>query len=302
MILLDSREGSWQLSRYEPLRSLLATCLACQGLPVADCPECRQWDKSHDNGPGRPKGRHEMTGRKLSHITTSRSEGGPDALIVGNGPSGSLLVAAEVKEVRDLLSSAGTGRLQSSTEGQLPAMLADYDQNWLVWYGTVRYGVGGGLEAPVSRNERGQCVWGPFTHDGKRDGKPIRNELLRRMLIAVAAMGVHVHRVHDAKDAAVWLSELHAYWTKGYDEHGFTKVFNQAPRFPQTVGGCTREELDRARRVFDRYPGLGMERSLAAAKHFGSVREMANATEKEWREVPGVGPVIAAGVVKGFNS
>jgi ERCC4-type nuclease len=299
VILLDSREGSWQLSRFEPLRSLLPVCPACQGLP-ADCLACRQWDKSIEYKGS--KGAYVSVGRQLSRITTSQGEGGPDALICGNGPSGPLLVAAEVKSVSDLLSSAATGRLQSATEGQVPAMLADYDQNWLIWYGTVRYGAGGGLETPAGRNANGGCIWGPYTHDGRRDGRPVRNEFFRRMLIAVAAMGVHVHRVHDAREAAVWLAELHGYWTKGYDEHGFTRVFNAAPRFPQTVTGYTRDELMRARRVFDRYSGLGMERSLAVAKHFGSVREMANADEKEWQKVPGIGKGIAAAMVREFNS
>jgi ERCC4-type nuclease len=308
--MLDNREGSWPFAKLEPVRSLLAVCPECQGIPPHPtrspngCPGCHQWDRSLNGG----RGGYVSVGRKLSRITTADSEGGPDALVVGNGPGNrSLLIAVELKDIRDLLSSARTGRLQSATEGQLPAMLADYDQSWLCWYGAIRWGEDGNLEAPVGKGPGGQCMWGPFTHNGSRDGKAITNDYLDGLLLAVAAMGVLVHRVHNERQAARWLGALHRYWTKGWDEHGFTRTFNQAPRFPQTVTieGLGAEEsrrvLARARRVFDRYPGLGMERALAAAQHFGSVREMANASEKDWMKVPGIGKVLAPQIVKGFN-
>lgn len=300
MILLDSREGSWQLARSEPLRSMLPPCGLCEGLGramgygesvslspvVGACTACRG------------------TGRRLSRITTSRGEGGPDVLIVGNGPNNkSILIAAEVKTYSDLFFSARTGRLQSETEGQLSAMLADYDQCWLVWYGTVRFGERpeDPLTVPVGRGPGGQCVWGPLTHNGTREGKPVRTDFLDGLLLAVAAEGVHVLHLPTERRVAQWLAALHRYWTKPYDEHTFTRTFNTAPRFPKVVPNATAEQVERAGRVFDRYPGLGIERALAAARHFPSVRAMANATEKEWMEVPGVGKGLAPQIVKAFG-
>lgn len=289
MILLDKRDGSYPLARLEPLRSLLPVCPVCQGkgLPTHQsqtCPPCRS------------------TGRQLSHITTSKGEGGPDVLIAGNGPRGGLLVAVEVKDVRDLIQSADTGRLQAEGEGQLQVMLADYDQSWLLWYGTVRCGADGNLEEPGGSGPNGRCLWRPFTKSGSTTGKPLPCDYLDSMLIAVAAMGVHVHHVANEKQAARWLASLYRYWTKPFDEHRFTHTFNAAPRFPKAIPGVTPQQLKRARRVFDRYTGLGMERALAAARHFESVRAMANAGEEEWMKVPGIGKVIARQMVEEFNS
>lgn len=293
------------MARLEPLRSLLPPCPRCQGgIIPGDCPDCRYYDKGSDTWIS--------VGRRLSRITTSSGAGGPDLLICGNGPAGPILVAIEVKSFRDLLDSAGNGRLQAEGEGQLPAMLKDYDQNWLVWYGPVRRGESGYLEEPVGRGDGGQCRWGIFSRNGgrPRNGdangpgqvRGLTNDYLDGLELAVAAMGVHVVQVQSDRQAARWLAALYRYWTKPYEEHRFTRTFSAAPRFPQVIAGVTATERDRAQRVFDRYPGLGMERALAAAKHFPSVRAMANAGEREWQEVPGIGKVIAAAVVRGFNS
>ena len=304
-LLLDSREGSYRLAALEPIRSLLPSCSGCQGsgkhwqepgdlasIVKADCTLCRG------------------TGRQLSRLVTSRGEGGPDVLIIGQGPTGPVTVAVEVKALRDLIQSADTGRLQAPGDGQLPAMLADYDQSWLLWYGNVRCGDSGYLEEPGGRGDNGRCLWRPFTRNGSiaareeaaAKGRGLPCSYLDGLLLAVARMGVHVHRAANERDAARWLGVLYESWTKPYDEHKFTRVFKDVTRFPQQIPGVTPAELERAKRVADRYPGLGVERALAAAKHFASVQAMANASEEEWRQVPGVGKVIAAAVVKGFQA
>jgi Helix-hairpin-helix domain len=306
-LLLDNREGSWQLARLEPIRSLLPPCIFCGGTgkvtrvgQIMDpCPTCRG------------------TGRQLSRITTSQGEGGPDVLIAGQGPNGPVLVAVEIKELRELIQATDTGRLQAPGEGQLPAMLADYDQSWLLWHGTVRCGDSGVLEEPRGRGDNGRCLWGPFAKNpsGRGAGSGAGNadsgagparglpcSYLDGLLLAVARMGVHVHHVPNEREAARWLGVLYDSWTKPWDEHRFTRTFKDVTRFPQVIAGTTEEQIARARRIADRYPGLGVERALAAARYFGSVQEMANADEATWMKVPGVGKVIAAAVVKGFRA
>lgn len=293
MLLLDNREGSYRLAHHEPVRSLLATCPACAGKGVGsgyDCNPCRG------------------TGRQLSRITTSAGVQGPDVLIVGDGPSGPLLVAVEVKSLSDLISSADTGRLQAQGEGQLDVMLRDYAQSWLLWYGNVRRGDSGQLEEPGGRGDNGRCLWRPYTKNGTRDGRPLPYSYLAALLLAVARMGVHVQHTTTERDAALWIGDLYDSWTKPWSEHRFTNTFSSAPRFPKVVTDpatglpVPEKVLARARRIFDRYTGLGMERSLAVALHFPSVQAVANATIAELREVPGIGPVIAKAVHDEFRS
>lgn len=281
MLLLDSREGSYQLASHEPVRSLLAPC-ADHNTPSCSCRD---------------------TSRQLSTITTSSGAGGPDALIVGQGPESPLLVAIEVKSIRDLFSSAADGRLQSQSDGQLQAMLSNYQQSWLVYYGAIRCGDSGHLEEPKGRGDNGRVLWKPFTRNGgpDGDGRPLPCEFLDSMLVAVAALGVIPWYLPNIKAVARWIGTLHAWWTKPWDEHTFTHTFNQAPRFPMAIPGVTPQELARARRVFDRYTGLGIQKSVNVAKHFPSVKAMANATEEEWREVKGIGPGLSRAIVAEFN-
>lgn len=292
--LLDGREGSYRLANHEPVRSLLATCPACNGHGVGsgyDCNPCR------------------ATGRQLSRITTSSGDGGPDILICGNGPNGALLIAVEVKSLSDLFQSADTGRLQAHGTGQLPAMLADYDLSYLCWYGTIRCSDSGHLEEPAGRGDNGRTLWRPVSKNGPRPGngdgetrRPLPCEYLDHLIMAVEAMGVHVIHQQNERAVARWLGSLYGYWSKPFAEHSFTRSYNPPPRLPQAISGVDHRVLERARRIEGRYTGLGPVTALAAASHFGSVREMANATEKEWRAVDGIGPVIGGALAKEFGS
>lgn len=296
-ILLDGREGSWQLAKHEPLRSLLPPCPACSGrgkqlthpttyagdgrAAILECQPCKG------------------TGRQLSHITTHRGEGGPDVLIVGQGPESPLLIAIEVKRLSDLLQSAHTGRLQAQDTGQLQVMTECYSQSWLLTYGAYRPTGDGGIEVPHGRE------WRPLTYNGNPDGKPIQNayQFLERMRVSVAALGVLTCHVSNEKEAARWIVEaLYGWWSKPWDEHSFTKVFKSPPRLPLSIPGLTAQQHTRAKRLLGDWPGLGPDRAIAAAKHFPSVLEMAQADEKEWMKVPGIGKGIAGHLVKAFRS
>lgn len=287
--LLDDREGSYLLARHEPLRSLLAPCPSCNGTGY------------HPDASPKNPAPCRSTGRQLARIKTSAGEGGPDALIVGQGPSGPLLVGVEVKTVRELLQAADTGRLQAHGEGQLQTMLAEYEQCYLLIYGAVRAGSTGDLEEPRGKDPHGRTMWRPLTKNGDSAGRPIKAAQLEAMLIEIEVMGVHTKQVRSIEEAARWLGVLHGWWTKPWTDHKFTHTFDTSRRIPLGLTGYSTAELTRARFAKE-LSGVGVERALAAGKHFGSVREMANADVKEWAEVAGIGKVIAKSIVKEFNS
>lgn len=207
-----------------------------------------------------------------------------DVCFHGNGPQGGVLVGVEVKSVWDLLSSANTGRLQAT---QLPAMLREYDVSWLLYYGEYR---------PSPRDHGLQVMrkgkWTSFVL-GKR---AVPYGYLEALLIDITALGVRIKQVRDAREASAWLGVAFRWWSKPWTQHRGMRTFDNS-REVSLMPGMSDDTLLRAR-VAAQLPAVGFERAVAAATHFGSVREMVTAEVREWEKVPGIGRVIAKAIVE----
>jgi ERCC4-type nuclease len=218
--------------------------------------------------------------RDIAEIT--RLEFG-DAMIVGQGPDDEpVLVGVEVKSIHDLISSMNTGRLQAH---QVPGLLRDFGQPWLLWFGSVRAGRDGRLEI-----RRGQG-WKAFRL-GSRD---VPYGYLHSFLFELSVAGIKVAHVYDESEAAAWLACLHRWWSKPWDKHKGLRTLDNS-RSITLVPGMDRGVRMRAT-VAAALPGVGFERAFAAASHFSSVVSMVCASTQEWEQVPGVGKVVAKAVV-----
>lgn len=213
----------------------------------------------------------------------SRLESG-DVAITGNGPTGLLSVGVEVKSVGDLLQSEGNGRLRD----QFESMLKAYDVNWLLTYGQYRAGPGNRLEIMRGR-------W--RTHRiGSHD---VPYGYLEGVLLTANVAGISHKHVYDEEQAAAWLAVLERWWEKPWTKHRSFHKFNRAGDHG-ILPDIAPDMLQRMRIAAD-LPGVGWERALAAAVSFPSVREMVNATESEWCDVPGIGKVIAKQIVRAVS-
>lgn len=206
-----------------------------------------------------------------------------DAMAVGNGANGPVLVGVEVKSLYDLISSAETGRLQAT---QIPAMLTTYDVNWLLYFGAYRIGICDRLETRRGRD------WRPV----KLGSRECPYGYVEGIVFDLAMLNVHTRHVSDMREAAVWLGRLHRWWTKPWDKHKGMRVLDKSH------GVSLMPHMDAATlqrvKIANALPGIGFERAMAAADHFVSVRGMINADVGEWEEVEGIGKVIAKAVVE----
>lgn len=205
-----------------------------------------------------------------------------DVALVGNGPSGEVLVGVECKSIWDLISSINTGRLQAT---QLPALLATYEVAWLLYFGSYRPGRDGRLEV------RRGGVWREF----KLGSRSVPYGYVESFLLDCAALGVRVRYAYDIREACAWLGVLHRWWNKRWIDHKGMRTLDHS-REMSLMPGMDAETHLRAK-VAAQLPGVGFERALSAAQHFGSVREMINSNADGWASVPGVGKVIAKAVV-----
>jgi len=74
------------------------------------------------------------------------------------------------------------------------------------------------------------------------------------------------------------------------------RVRDEAHRFAITYHRAKRSKA-MAMSELDRVPGLGPARRATLLRHFGSVRKIASATERELAELPGIGPRLASAVL-----
>lgn len=213
----------------------------------------------------------------LSTAEICRLDSG-DAMILGNGPEGPLLVGVEVKSIYDLISSMQTGRLQAT---QLPALIATYDVRWLLVYGSYGPGPGGML------NIYGKSTTKRF-HLGRR---PVPFGYVEAFLCDVSAVGVRVKNVTSAYAAAQWLGVLHRWWSKPWSKHKGLRAFDRSGAI-SLIPGMDSQVHFRAC-VASQLPGVGYERAVAAALHFPSIEAMVAATVADWQSVPGIGKVVA---------
>lgn len=209
-----------------------------------------------------------------------------DVMIRGNGPDGSVAVGVEVKSIWDLVASASNGRLMGT---QIPAMLANYSHSWLLIYGAWRAGRRDGL----LHIQRGKTRWELF----KLGRSPVPYSFVEHLFTEITMMGVHVSTVPSDYDAAEWVASLASWWEKHWADHKAARVFDksstEARLRPVMLAPGVRFRAELASKL----PGVGFDRAVAAAKHFGSAMEMLNATEAQWCEVPGIGKGVAKSVV-----
>jgi ERCC4-type nuclease len=205
-----------------------------------------------------------------------------DALIVGNGPDGALLVGVELKSIHDFVSSADTGRLQAT---QIPAMLATYGVNWLLYYGDYRVGVNNRIELRYGKD------WKPM----RLGSREVPFGYIEGLIFDLAGLGVHTRHVNSMREAAIWIAALHRYWSKPWDKHHGMRVLDKSHGV-SLMPGMDPATLQRTK-IAACLPGVGFERALAAAQHFTSVSAMVNADADEWAQVDGIGRVIAKAVV-----
>lgn len=206
-----------------------------------------------------------------------------DVMIVGNGPNDTNpLVGVEVKSIFDLISSINTGRFQAT---QLPGLRATYDEAWLLYYGPYRLGENGSLQV------RRGGAW-----RGYRLGiRPVPYGYLEGLLCDLAWEGLNIKHVYDEREAAAWLGVLYRWWSKPWGRHKGLRTFDRS----REVSLMPHMDADIKYRacVAKEFPGVGIDKAVAAALHFASVADMINADTREWEKVDGIGRVLARAIV-----
>lgn len=228
--------------------------------------------------------------RGLSVTVTRLGYG--DINFIGNGPDDSpVSIGVEVKTVRDVISCMTDGRFSGH---QLPGMIQSYDQSWLVIQGRWRPSPKSG----ILEYQRHQGQWCEATVGQRRF---MWKDLETWLLTVQIKTGLGLYRCSDWSEGIQWISTLYHWWTqKSYEEHrGHLSVHSaNSPLFDRAL--LVRPTL--CRMVAMQLPGIGAEKSLLVADHFGSVDNMVCADISDWMGIPGVGRVMAERIYNQLRS
>lgn len=214
-----------------------------------------------------------------------------DAMFCGNGPDGrNLKVGIEVKKWTELLSSLDTGRLQAT---QLPGLVELYDIRFLVHYGPYQPNPDtGNIQALRKRGD--SWVWvdfqpGSSNANGGR-ARTYSYGYLSRFLCSpqFLSMGITSVRVSSIAEAAWWIGETYAEWTKPWSHHKSIGEALDRTSAPSPISLRAHEDpkMQQCIQVASTFPNIRYRRAVAMAEHFqGSTRAMVNATAEELASV-----------------
>lgn len=190
---------------------------------------------------------------------------------IDNGES--LWIGIERKSIitSDLMNSIQTGRLK---DHQLPGMLERYEHRYLLVEGIYRRGETGVLEVLKG-------TWRPI------HGKLPYTYLENHLTSLEVTFGVRIRKSLSEADTAKVVVDLYKYWQK--PEH--TSCVAMSPVSlpigfkPSTVTLWARD-LD----------GVGLKRAIAIGRRFSEPEDLMAATEREFREVEGIGKGMAKSI------
>lgn len=230
-------------------------------------------------------------------------------------------IGVERKALTDLLSCMVDGRL---TAHQIPGLKAAFDVRTIliegVWRANPKTGLvqrlggkGNGGESAGHRmkwstkgEDRGPAGWTDLCLNGKTFNAAGLENYIRSLRIK---SGIPLAFTRSRQDTVAWLAEEWRWWQKGWDKHHSVGVLEKPlakgmGSGQQGAGWVVEgrevesQHVPLVARVAAQLPGIGIGKALAAAKVFGSVEEMISAPPVMWRLVPGVGEILAEGVVR----
>lgn len=218
-----------------------------------------------------------------------------DAMFGGHGERGDCTVAIEHKRLADLVTSMKDRRLAGH---QLRGLWQTYDYVFLVVEGTWRPGPGGEIEELRGKE------WRPFF--GSRDRLAVNyrqlvsylNSLSLRSKSPDTGEPLRVIRTNNPRQTAAEYAALYYGFTEKEwsAHHAHDQIYTEIT-LPTRRVGLVAPKITTLWKMAAQIDGID-RKAEAVAKFFKTPQNMANAGEKEWRRIDGVGIKIARQAVK----
>lgn len=232
-------------------------------------------------------GSREMTGtiRRLGVPVQLSELEFSDACFEGNGPKGSTMIGVECKRIHDMLDCIDSSRY---VDHQRKGMAQMFGVSILNVEGNWRAHDPDGWLMEGFRKRDGEMSWGYC----KPGGRPVKYEKLYRYLLSIALSGVIITYSRDLFGTAFNICEIYHYFQKQWDEH--TSLLSiHAPSPPDM-----RDRPSLVRRWAYALTDVGAKTSIDLERRYKTGGDLADATEDELLQVPGIGKKTAKQIVR----
>lgn len=265
MLMIDYRQGSLDLATLPELKPLTPPC-PCLGKQLK-CSNCYG------------------TGRQVYDLPFG------DVLFIGKGPTTPLLVAMEVKEYSEFLTSLESGRLQT----QLQGMAERYQVRYLILYGQVRPHPRPNTDGThtIQIYDESQRKW--------QDSYSYHSyTALQRFLVSPSLNNLFIVRVVDQKSQlGSLIHAIYSTWTKPWESHTSLRTiqaddindmaksaYQGRVSDPDNSLGLSVEPIGivfkRVMLAAQILPGIKYEWAKACAQRFKSPLELFSASIEDW--------------------
>ena len=199
----------------------------------------------------------------------------------GNGPRGKVSIGVERKRIDDLIESMQSGRLSGH---QLPGLSECYDYCYLVVEGAWRTSPDGQLEVQIYGK------WKPI----KLHFRALESYLCTLELHA----GIIYRKTYDMRETAALVAALYRYWNdKQWADHRSHQMIYTPVHVSHRSMTLYGRKVSVLEKIAAQLPGID-SKAEAVAKHFGTVRRLAEAGPQEWQKIKGVGKIGANRIVE----
>lgn len=224
-----------------------------------------------------------------------------DFMIPFNGPKGEpLVIGVEFKKLGDLLGCIQSGRFSGV---QAPGLSDTFDLTILLIEGTWRMN----HQTGILETLKYKLGWKSVS-TGPR--KWMYRELNRWLLIMEIVGGISIWHTPDRDETVQTLIDLHELGKKKWDDHSTVRMQSSVTtdqlRYKTLPDGSRRmqfKEPTLLERLLIQLPGLGVDRTRAAAKHFKTAGNLGDTwrDEKLWKGMQGIGKGIAKQIVAAID-
>ena len=205
-----------------------------------------------------------------------------DFAFPGNGPDGPVNVGIERKSFPDFLQSMVSGRLSGH---QLIGLTQQYDWVYILVEGIWRPDRETGILQHIGKGGR----WITITQGSR---KFMARDVYSFINTMQVICGIIVVTTSNQWETAKWLTACHGWWSRKWNSHRSHQQFQE----PIVHAHLTKPNL--VAKVASQFTGIGWDKARRIGGYFSNVADFAATTEKELRQIDGIGPKLAKQIME----